>query len=156
MKDDAPKTNIAADRADKEKLVACQHCLCLASRRAARAITRAFDRRLRPLGIRATQFSILVALVLGGPVAIGTLAGWLGIERTTLTRNLDLLESKGWIEVEAAPGDARSRIVAITESGRAMARTVLPVWQDTQESVIAAIGDAGYQSLHTLAGTPLG
>jgi DNA-binding MarR family transcriptional regulator len=64
------------------------------SRRAARAIARAFDRQLRPHGIRTTQFSLLAILELKGPQSIGSLADAVGADRTTLTRNLALLENQ--------------------------------------------------------------
>jgi DNA-binding MarR family transcriptional regulator len=125
-------------------------CLCLASRRAARALTRAFDRRLRPHGIRATQFSILTNLILRGPLPIGELAGFLGIERTTLTRNLTLIERDGWVEIH--PGDdARSRVVAVTKKGRAMVSAALPAWRKAQQAASAAIGSAAIDALHALS-----
>ena len=49
-------------------------CLCLASRQAARAVTRAFEQRMRGADIRSTQFSLLVQLVRRGPLSIGDLA----------------------------------------------------------------------------------
>src|SRR5262245_40182866 len=91
----------------------CPDCLCWASRRAARKITRAFERHLRPHGVRITQFTILVMLMLAGPLTIGELADKLSIERTTLSRNLALMESAAWINIR--PGDdARSRVVSVT------------------------------------------
>jgi DNA-binding MarR family transcriptional regulator len=55
------------------------------------------DAKLRPHGLRATQFSILTALALRGPMPMGELAERLGLERTTLTRSAALLETRGWI-----------------------------------------------------------
>jgi len=127
----------------------CSACLCLASRRAARAVTRAFDRELRPYGIRATQFSMLVMLMLRGPLAIGELAESLGVERTTLTRNLALTEREGWVAIR--PGDdARSRIVAATKKGRAAVTAALPAWRQAQLAATAAIGDVGIDVLRAL------
>ena len=131
-------------------LIECGDCLCLASRRAARALTRAFDRQLRPLGIRATQFSILTNLLLRGPLTIGELAEYLGVDRTTLTRNLALVEADGWVDIR--PGDdARSRVVAATRKGRAAATAALPAWRKAQQSASTAIGRSGVDALHALA-----
>ena len=74
-------------------LIECADCLCLASRRAARRITRVYDRELRPYGLRVTQFTVLVMLSLRGALTISELAKALGAERTTLTRNLALIEA---------------------------------------------------------------
>lgn len=132
-------------------LAECMDCLCLASRRAARTITRAFDREMRASGLRATQFSVLVQLALRGVTAIGDLADALGVERTTLTRNLALIEDNGWVRIR--PGeDARARNVEITAKGRAVLADALPAWRAAQKSTVKAIGEAGASALHRLAG----
>src|ERR1700720_911057 len=118
-------------------VTACRDCLCLASRRASRAITRAFDRRLRPHGIRATQFSILVMLIERGPSTIGELADALGLERTTLSRNLDLIVAQGWVKIKVGADDPRSREVAITGAGRRAVVAALPSWRQAQTAAIA-------------------
>jgi DNA-binding MarR family transcriptional regulator len=131
-------------------LIECGDCLCLASRRAARALTRAFDRQLRPHGIRATQFSILTVLLLRGPLSIGELAEFLGIERTTLTRNLALIEGEGWVDIR--PGDdARSRVVTATRKGRTVVTAARAAWRQAQQAASAAIGRGGVDALHALA-----
>jgi DNA-binding MarR family transcriptional regulator len=137
-------------------LLACRECLCLASRRASRAITRAFDRQLRPHGIRATQFSILVNLMERGPTTIGDLAEALGIERTTLTRNLSVVEDRGWVKIGVGLSDARSRVVMATPKGRRAVSAALPAWRRAQADAVAAVGRSGVTALHTLSGTALG
>lgn len=132
-------------------LRACADCVCLASRRAARSITRAFDREMRPHGIRTTQFTILTMLELCGPTPIGALAERLGMERTTLTRNLALLEAERWVESRAGKDDSRSRIVATAPKGRAIIAAALPAWRKAQAAATAAIGAAGVGALHTLS-----
>jgi DNA-binding MarR family transcriptional regulator len=77
-------------------------CHCLAARRKAREITRLYEQKLRPHGLRATQFSILAALAVKGSTSIGELAGVLGLDRTTLTRNASRLEEKDWVETAAS------------------------------------------------------
>ena len=131
----------------------CAECLCLASRRAARRITRTFDRELRPYGLRTTQFTILVMLSLRGATSIGELAESLGAERTTFTRNLALIEKAGWVEIEPAEDDARSRIVTVTERGRATVEKAFSGWRKAQEATAAAIGSPGAAALRRLART---
>ena len=134
-------------------LMACRDCLCLASRQAARAVTAAYDRRLRPHGLRITQFSIMVALMLKGPTPMGELAKFLGLERTTLTRNLALLESRQWVESRPGETDARSRIVNTTAKGAQMVRAAFPEWRKAQDSVASAFGPVGVEALRSLART---
>ena len=134
----------------------CLDCLCLASRRASRAITRAFDRELRPHGIRGTQFSILTMLMGYGPTTIGDLAEALGIERTTLTRNLSVVEDRGWVKVGVGDTDGRSRVVTATPKGRRAVSAAMPAWRRAQAAAGVAIGPSGLAALHALSGKALG
>ncbi len=131
----------------------CSECLCLASRRAARAITRAFDRQLRPHGIRVTQFSALAMLELKGPQSMSGLAEALGTDRTTLTRNLALLEQQSLVRIRQGD-DARARIVALTPKGKGALAAAFPAWRKTQSALSAAIGSATADSLRRLARSP--
>jgi hypothetical protein len=66
----------------------CRACVCFAVRKAARAVTQHYDRALRPYGLRAPQFNLLAMLAQTGPLPMVKLAEWLGLDRTSLTRNL--------------------------------------------------------------------
>lgn len=129
-------------------------CLCLASRRAARTITREFDQALRAQGLRATQFTLLAALHLAGPKSIGDLAELLSADRTTLTRNLAVAEQQGLVAVRASREDARSRITSITAKGSRTLRAALPAWRKTQQRLLDDIGEPAAASLRRLAGGP--
>lgn len=129
-------------------------CLCLAARRAARAITRAFDRALREHGLHATQFTLLAALHLAGAKSIGDLAELLSADRTTLTRNLAVAAQHGWVVLRASRDDARSRIAAITPKGTRTLQAAMPAWRDTQRKLLAEIGDEAAAGLRRLAGGP--
>jgi DNA-binding MarR family transcriptional regulator len=133
-------TTEAAVSDDARDFGACASCTCFAMRRAARAVTQHYDRLLRPTGLRVTQFTLLAALTVAGPLPINRLARRLGLERTTLTRNLRPLEAKGWVAV-AEDADRRVHTVAITARGRAMARTALPAWREAQATVGARLAD---------------
>jgi DNA-binding MarR family transcriptional regulator len=114
-------------------------CLCHNLRRAARAMTRFYDAQLASSGLRATQFSILAAAQARGPVTLGRLAEALAQERTTLTRNLRLLEDKGLVRSD--PGqDRREHAVSITEAGGAALAAALPYWRKAQEAMAERLG----------------
>jgi DNA-binding MarR family transcriptional regulator len=134
--------------------MACAGCFCLASRQAARRITRLYDSRMQPSGIRATQFTILSQLMLRGEMPIGKLASILGMERTTLTRNLTLLEQQKWISSKAGD-DPRSRMIAITAQGRGMVRRGFPYWSKAQAQVGKMLGADGQAALKILASRSL-
>jgi DNA-binding MarR family transcriptional regulator len=129
-------------------------CLCLAARRASRTITREFDQALRAHGLRATQFTLLSALYLGGPRSIGDLAEMLSADRTTLTRNLAVAEQHDWVTLRVDRNDARSRIAAITTKGSRALEAALPTWRDTQQRLTETIGAQTAASLRKLAGGP--
>jgi len=135
---------------DATDYMACASCFCLASRQAARRITRLYDSRMQPSGIRVTQFTILSQLMLRGEMPIGKLASILGMERTTLTRNLTLLEQQKWISSKAGD-DPRSRMIAITAQGRGMVRRGFPYWSKAQAQVGKMLGADGQAALKLLA-----
>lgn len=120
----------------RRDLVVTMGCHCLAARRAARRITRLYEERLRPVGLRATQFSILAALALKGPTQVGELAEFLGLERTTLTRSAALLQRNGWVR-PARPRDGRTHPLRITPAGRRKLEAALPAWKAAQNYVWA-------------------
>ena len=90
-----------------------------------------YDDSLRPLGLHATQFSILQALDLVGEISQNRLSSLLVIDSTTLTRNLRILREKGWIEVRAG-ADRRKRWLRLSSLGGPELRRVTPIWEDLQ------------------------
>jgi DNA-binding MarR family transcriptional regulator len=122
-------------------------CACDGVRRAAREITQRYERALAPSGIKATQFPILVALGEGEPIPIVPLAEALALDRTTLTRNLRILEGRGLATVSAAPHDARMRLASITGEGLRVLARALELWRAEQRDVVAAFGQARLREL---------
>jgi len=139
---------------DLTDYMACASCFCLASRQAARKITRLYDGYMQGSGIRVTQFTILSQLMLRGEMPIGKLADILGMERTTLTRNLTLLEAQKWISIKAGD-DPRSRMIGITAQGRGMVRRGFPYWSKAQAQVGKMLGADGQAALKVLAARSL-
>ena len=140
---------------DTTDYMAAAGCFCLASRQAARKLTRLYDSLMQESGIRATQFTILSQLMLRGEMPVGKLAGFLGMERTTLTRNLALLETQKWISTR--PGeDPRARIVAITTQGRGIVRRSFPYWSKAQAAAGKLLGADGQAALKVLGSRSLG
>lgn len=107
------------------------HCLCLAAQRAARALARRFDEALRPLGLTSGQFSLMMALNRAEPPSLGSVAGFLAMDRTTLTANLKPLERRGLILIAVNPADRRGRSLTLTEPGLTLLASAVPIWQAT-------------------------
>lgn len=106
-------------------------CLVLNTRMAARAITRRADRRLRPFGVTAAQFTILTSLQSRPGLSVTEMAESIAMDRTTLSRNLDLLETKG-VVVSTHPSGVNGRVCVLTDAGRALVEQMLPVWRASQ------------------------
>lgn len=114
-------------------------CVCYNLRKAARAITRLYEDFLKPTGLRATQFSVLMAAHLRGPITLTRLADLTVTERTTLTRNLTILEKRGFLHIEAGR-DRRERQVSITEEGRNVLMAAIPLWEIAQALIEKGFG----------------
>ncbi len=115
------------------------HCLCLATQRAARALARHFDEAFRQLGITSGQFSLMMALNRPEPPPMGPVASVLAMDRTTLTAALKPLERRGLVRVEADPRDRRGRLLRLTPEGRRLLTQAFPIWKDTHEKVDAQL-----------------
>ena len=122
------------------------NCLCFNLRKAARVLTQTYDAALRPAGITAPQFTLLTALERQGPVSLSDLAAALGMDRTTLTRNLKPLQRDGLV-VSAEGDDRRVRLLTLTVAGRARLRDAGPLWLAVQSKVADTFGHAPADTL---------
>lgn len=113
-------------------------CAVMNLRQATRVITAFFDDELRPTGLRATQLNILMAIEVAGAATVTGLAEILAMERTTMTRNLQLLRRKGLIEANA---------IALTPKGRRAAAKALPHWERAQAAVVGTLGQRRWRFL---------
>lgn len=114
-------------------------CLCQRIQRAGRVIGRRFDEAFRPLGINNWQFSVLAAIKYLGTPTIGELAEGLGMDRTTVTKNLKPLVRRALLRVAADAQDARARRISLTEAGEAILAEAGGRWQQAQRAVTACI-----------------
>ncbi len=130
------------------ELAHCTSCACFNLRKVTRAVTQLYDELLLPAGLRVMQFSLLVAVQMAGPVGVTHLAEITVMDRTTLTRNLELLQKQGLIEV-AAGADRRSRIVTITPEGNAAIAEALPFWKKAQSHVVNSLGQERWADMLT-------
>lgn len=114
-------------------------CTCFNLRKATRAVTQLYDEALRPSGLRATQFSLLSVVGAFGTVSISDLAEEAVMDRTTLTRNLSVLEQEGLIRIE--PGeDARVREVSLTPAAVEKLAEARSYWAKAQAHMTDALG----------------
>jgi len=125
-----------------------QECVMFNLRKAARGISRRYEDALRPVGLKAGQFSILAALLdAGDGLPIGRVAENLGMDRTTLNRNLRPLERRGVVESAPDPADRRSRKLRITDAGQRLMDAAIPLWRAAQAESFQRIDRARWPAL---------
>ncbi len=115
-------------------------CICLRLRKTTRRVTQIYDQTLEPAGVTIAQFSLLVQLIEGRGLSIGTLAEALVTDPTTLTRNLKPLLERGLLRVFEDLGDRRRRLIYLTDAGRAVVPIAYPLWRKAQARVAALLG----------------
>lgn len=115
-------------------------CVCFSLRKAARVITQLYDDVVRPLGYKATQITLLGVIHQNQPVTVTGLAALMDTDRTTLTRNLQLLEREQLIQISRGE-DRRERSVSMTEAGDKVLGQAYPLWKETQKRIINIVGE---------------
>jgi DNA-binding MarR family transcriptional regulator len=134
-------------RTPEERIAA--ECYCLPLRSVLRVISGIYDAALRPFGLRGAQLNLLVAIArMAGNATPAKLTEFLLLEKSTVSRDLDRMESNGWIKSVA---DGRFRRLVVTTAGRRLLADALPAWQEAQASVVKLIGKTAAQSFSGMA-----
>ncbi len=122
-------------------------CVCAGLRKASRMVARVYDHYLQPSDLKVTQFSLLIAVSAVGPISIGELAVHMAVDRTTLTRNIDVVMRRQF--VTATPGrDARMRVIELTDKGRSAIDGAIPLWNEAQTKIVQVLGSDRWRHLH--------
>lgn len=124
-------------------------CTNFKTRQLSRLLSRHYDAELAAVGLKTTQYSLLTHVLRLGPLAPGELARHMGLDASTLTRNLQPLLAAGWLLQEAGV-DARSRSVSITPVGRDKQAEAQRRWKAAQQTVNALLGGERVAALHEL------
>ncbi len=124
-------------------------CYCTTVRRAAQTVTQLYDTILAPSGLKVTQLSLLRAVARHGSASISTLAAAIYLDRTTLGRNVHVLEREGMVSF-ASGADLRERMVQLTGKGEAALAAAAPLWEQAQVMVREALGKEQLESLTAL------
>lgn len=125
-----------------------RRCACATIRRTDRVLTQFYDEILAPSGLYITQFTTLATLAEAAPVTIIRLAKILVMDRTTLTRNLELLTKQHLVRIEEGQ-DRRMRLVFLTQEGEQALRRAWPLWQEAQARIERALGRERFEGLLT-------
>jgi DNA-binding MarR family transcriptional regulator len=126
-------------------------CLLRRARILNRVLMGIYDHELRPFGLKATQLTLLVAVAKVGPVRRIELGKRLHLDPSTLTRNLKIMLTNGWIQEIADGEDGRGLPVQITVQGRDLLNRIGPSWRKAQTRTEKFLGDDGATLLRKLA-----
>lgn len=114
-------------------------CVFYNIRKTTRLLTAHYDRVLVPCGLKTTQFSLLMNVLLQESATVSELARQLGMDRTTLSRNVRLLAQKGLLNIFSGK-DRREQRISLTEQGRGAIDQAIPYWQQAQAEVEEQFG----------------
>lgn len=131
---------------DQRDTSAALRCIGFNIRRTDRVLTQFYDEMLAPSGLSAPQFGLLAVIAQVEPVPINQLAEIMDIDRTTLTRNLELLVKQGLVQNEEGE-DRRMRLVLLTEEGEQALERAWPLWEEAQARIERALGGERFDAL---------
>jgi DNA-binding MarR family transcriptional regulator len=132
---------------DRSTLVeAVRVCACFNLRRASRAVTRFYDEILEPGGLRSTGFAALIAIQIEGVPTLPKLSRVLGVDRSTLTRNLQPLVRQGLVKIGTSAG-SRTATAKLTPKGEKTLVRCIPLWQVAQGRFEGQVGPKEWQAV---------
>ena len=107
-------------------------CYCTTIRKAARSLTKGYDKALEGTGLRVTQYALLNNIRRMEPVSFQDLSAAIALERTTLIRNLNLLCNQGFVHTNSGP---KAHAITLTKAGRLALEAAVPHWRKAQDHV---------------------
>jgi DNA-binding MarR family transcriptional regulator len=126
-------------------------CVCISIRKASRKLTALYDADLAVAGINLAQFSLLRNIKRHGPVSLTALAEIVDLDRSTLGRNMRVLERMGLVAI-AAGRDQREATLTLTADGKSTVASATPLWEGTQAAIESRLGAEGVAQLNALLG----
>ena len=144
--DRAPETSV--EITDIAEMTAA-NCLATRVRQLSRIITRVYDDAVRPLGITASQYTLLAQLASRDGITAVEIGHELDIEKSTLSRNLKRLLALDHIVMDP-PAGRRGRGLHLTPKGKATLVEAHPIWQAAQNRALAAMGQDARDTLDSL------
>src|SRR4051794_23087313 len=115
-------------------------CVAVRLRMLNRVITNIYDNALRPLELKVSQMNILVAAAKMGVARPSEVCEYLHLDVSTLSRNLDRMKARGWLEV-VPDNDGRSQPFQLTARGRKLLEKAVPAWGEAQRQVKQVLGE---------------
>lgn len=128
---------IDVQRAAREN---ARSCLIFRVRALSRTLTTLYDEALRPLGLKASQMTVMTAIASTGEKRLSTLADQIALEPSSLSRVVDVMRRNGWVETVTDPDDERARLVRMTDAGNVLYAEATPLWRKAQTRARKLLG----------------
>ncbi|MCJ8144218.1 MarR family transcriptional regulator [Ancylobacter sp. A5.8] len=122
-------------------------CHCNLLRLATRKVSARYDAALAPLGINIAQYSLLRKIERHQPVSLTALGKLTELDRSTIGRNVRVVERLGLVATSRGEDDQREAVVALTPAGGELLAQAVPRWQECQAELEAKVGTASLDAL---------
>lgn len=130
---------MSAKNANRSIDEVARECIALRMRMLNRVVTNVYDEALRPLGLKVSQMNILVAAAKMGTARPAELCQRLCLDVSTLSRNVERMKARGWLE-GVADNDGRAQPFRLTDEGRKLLARAIPRWTRAQSTAKAMLG----------------
>lgn len=127
------------------------HCFNLAMRKSSRLITQFYEERLKQVGLKVGQFSILRAVYFKKETTNKDLQQILVLDQTTLSRNLKPLFRDLYLQTSVDSNDGRLKTISLTSEGKELYEKALPIWQQAQKDIVSKLGNKQAGQIQDLA-----
>jgi DNA-binding MarR family transcriptional regulator len=138
------------DRTSKQVDRIAASCIAVRLRLLNRVVTNLYDEALRPLGLKVSQLNVLVVAAKLGVARPAQVCGLLHLDLSTLSRNVDRMMAKGWLEA-VVEEDARTQPFRLTDQGRRLLDRAVPAWEKAQKQAAELLGEPGVAVLDEAA-----
>ncbi len=128
-----------------------QDCIGVRMRLLNRVVTKIYDDALRPLGMKTSQLNILVVTARLGLVRPAQISSRLKMELSTVSRNVDRMRARGWIEVIDDEKDARAHQLRLSMEGKRLLEEARPAWEEAQRKIKDLVGRPGVEAIVSAA-----
>ena len=138
------------DRTSKQVDRIAASCIAVRLRLLNRVVTNLYDEALRPLGLKISQMNVLVVAARLGVARPAQVSELLHLDLSTLSRNVDRMMAKGWLET-VAEEDARTQPFRLTDRGWRLLERAFPAWEKAQQQAAELLGEPGVAVLDEAA-----
>lgn len=127
-------------------------CYCTLLRKATRRLGAAYDEVLAPFGINIAQFSLLRMMSRSGPISLTELGKIAELDRSTIGRNVRVIERMGLVETRRGDNDQREALVKLTPHGKQVYDEAALYWENCQRAIESRLGGEKIKALQDIVG----